>query len=1040
MTGSMNMNFEGSWTRSLVCSCNDNSHCVQSNYRSAKRERTIGNCTVNPDGRCYAARVINLDALGRYLRSQVKMFPERSFNSPQSININPGNLDRFIRLVYGCFDSHDKTTLACNSYLTKHAVPQAIECCNSSNMCNVHLFPKFIHHETDSDAVKTALEHFGKTGLWREEAVANGNIRLRPYMNIGPDMLIGGSAVGNLPHNKVRLNTPWKNQASSEDRMQYLFQIVLISTFSLVFIVLSLVFATVCCVYKHRRQKTKLRLSSTESSSIRKLPEIETVCDSKSLHGFSNRDLKSLHSTSVKFEKLCKTKDGSSPHTLLTDMTHNFGSDTIINRASENVLSQNGLLHLIPQTVGRQITLENLLGTGRFSDVWSGTWKGEQVVAKVFRPNNRITCNIWHRTVLLHRSVLLRHQRIHGLMAVDWLNYPTEMHLSVLKRRFSESLLTVSSPCALLVGEACIYGTLKDFLSNGDWNLTNFSVDNDNLESRDVTSSQNCWLSAANNTGGIRLRILLEITNSLVQGLCFLHSEFAGTRGKPALAHRDLKPSNIYVRSDWSCCIGDIGLSVRLPPCPFPFPIDKLHKVYHYYTEYITKYLHLNNDLNEIPTLEQTDIFSFESQSVDTIKTTYSKATANRDPLHEPCSQTSGLLNKWSFDKLELLEWWPIGGIQIGTPRYMAPELLSKSINPFCFESYQKSDIYALALILWEVVNWALPKSIWSGQDLSEINSIPINCSLSRRRSSIDSMSLTYSDSSFISQDSKYSPVYQSEWINLMKYTMNDINDCNNTKLNCNSNSKLYQTTSFCNYTSDPLVRSNTKDTSQCIVNDISLDDQLKNKEPDLATMHYLVCKQQLRPRLPTSFPINITKETNMMIDDYSHQNIELFYEILTKNVLQLHNNTTTNNNHIHNNNTVDLFRVNNKLTSAISREYSSSGASSLQSHHTDFNYDSKESLPDPNQLKLITLQYLIARHFAVLLPECWTTEPDSRLSALRIKKRLQSIYEFINNFMHKSTTFTNSTGNIINENSNHHHKTNHLICINDVSTLVNRT
>ncbi|CAI2726430.1 unnamed protein product [Schistosoma spindalis] len=1025
MTGSTDIKSEGSWTRDLVCACNDNSHCVKPNYRSNKKRRNIGNCTAYSDGRCYAARVINLEALGRYLRSQAVSSAGSQIHSPSSVNINPGNLNKFIRLVYGCFDSHDKTTLSCNSHLTKHAVPQAIECCNSSNMCNAHLFPRFIHHKTDLDAVKTALEHFEKTGLWREESNANGNIRLRPYMNVGPDMLIGGSALGNLPHNKVRMHKLWKDRISSEDRMQNLFQIVLIATFSLVFVVLSLVFTTVCCAYKRRKQKTKLRLSTMniEGSSIIKLPEVETVCDSKSLHRFAHRDLKSRHSTSAKFEKLYKTKDGSSPHTLLTDLTHNFGSGTVTNQASDNLLSQNKFLHLIPQTVGRQITLENLLGTGRFSDVWSGTWKGEKVVAKIFRPNNRITCNIWHRTVLLHRSVLLRHQRVHGLMAVDWLNYPMEMHLTILKRYFSEPPLTVSSPCALLVGEACAYGTLKDFLSNGDWNVDfpSYLADNADLENCDIISNQNCHFSAANNAGGIRLRILLEITNSLVQGLCFLHSEFAGTRGKPALAHRDLKPSNIYVRSDWSCCIGDIGLSVRLPPCPFPFSVDQLHKLYHYYTDYTTKYLHLNNCSNEnLTPSEQADIFPFKSQSLDTTKINFLK-------------ETSGLLDKWNFDKLELLEWWPIGGIQIGTPRYMAPELLSKSINPFCFESYQKSDIYALALILWEVVNWALPKSIWPGQDFSDVNSIPNDCSLSRRRSSVDSMSLTYSDSSFVSksQENKYSPVYQNEWINFTKCSLNNINGYN-MKSNCNSNSKLCQATSLCNYTLGSLAKSkciNAIDASQCIVNEISLDEQLKNKEPDLGTMYYLVCKQQLRPRIPTSFPINITNEIKI-IDDYSHQNIQSFCEILTKNIVQSHNNV--------NNNTVDIFHVNNKLTSAICREYSSSGASSLQSHHTDLISNSKEPPPDPNKLRILTLQYLIAGHFAMLLPECWTTEPDSRLSALRIKKRLQSIYELVSKFINKSAEFTNITGNIMNENSNYS-KAN-LICTNDVSTLVNRT
>ncbi|TNN12579.1 Bone morphogenetic protein receptor type-1A isoform 1 [Schistosoma japonicum] len=1016
-------------SRGLVCSCNDNSHCATPHYRENKKHRNMGNCTVYSDGRCYAARVINLDALERYLRSQVKTSAGSFVNASKSLNTFSANLNKFIRLVYGCFNSHDKTTLSCNSYLTKHAVPQAIECCNSSNMCNLHLFPKFIHHETDSDAVRTAINHYERTSLWRKETVTNENIRLKPYMNVGPDMLIGGSAVGNLPHNKLRMHALWKDQVNSDSRMQYLFQVVLISTFSLVFIVLSVVFATVCCVYKRRKQKTKLRLSTTNigSSSILKLPELSTVCDSKSLKIISNRELKFMHSTSVKFEKLCKTKDGSSPHTLLTDLTHNFDSETIVNRGSENLLSRGELLHLIPQTIGRQITLENLLGTGRFSDVWSGTWKGERVVAKLFRPDSRITCSIWRRTVLLHRSVLLRHQRVHGLMGVDWLNYPTEAHLSTLKQCFKEISLTVSSPCALLVGEACVYGTLKDFLSNGDWivDFPNYSGDNMYLTNCDVTSYQKCPFSTLNSPDGIRLRILLQITNSLVQGLCFLHSEFAGTRGKPALAHRDLKPSNIYVRSDWSCCIGDIGLSVRLPSCPFPLPADQLHKLYQYYEDCTAKYLHLDNRSIGVATFEQVSVSPFDCRSLYTSQTKRLEPIGHKSQLNESCNQITGLLDKWNFDKLELLEWWPVGGIQIGTPRYMAPELLSKSINPFCFESYQKSDIYALALILWEVVNWALPESIWPGQTVSD-------CLFSRRRSSSDSMSLSYSDSSFVSkvQDNKYCPVYQNEWLHLIKCTMNN-GESNYTK--SYSNSQPCQFTS-CNHASEHSIKSKcmpTMDISQRLMNELSLDDQLKNKEPDLGTIYYLVCKQQLRPRIPTSFPMNITNETKIK-DDYSHQNIQSFCEILTKNLIQLHNNTT-----IYDNNT-DIYRV-NKLTSAICREYSSSGASSLQSNHTDLNFNDKES-SNPNQLRFVKLQYLVACHFAMILPECWVAEPDSRLSALRIKKRLQRIYDLINDLMNKSSSeFTSSlTDKKLNEISNCS-ETN-VLCTNGMSTLVNRT
>ncbi|XP_063833931.1 uncharacterized protein LOC135083095 [Ostrinia nubilalis] len=44
-----------------------------------------------------------------------------------------------------------------------------------------------------------------------------------------------------------------------------------------------------------------------------------------------------------------------------------------------------------------------------------------------------------------------------------------------------------------------------------------------------------------------------------------------------------------------------------------------------------------------------------------------------------------------------------------GTKRYMSPELLEQSINLECFESFLKCDIYAFALVLWEVCRRVRP-------------------------------------------------------------------------------------------------------------------------------------------------------------------------------------------------------------------------------------------------------------------------------------------------------------------------------------------
>ena len=40
---------------------------------------------------------------------------------------------------------------------------------------------------------------------------------------------------------------------------------------------------------------------------------------------------------------------------------------------------------------------------------------------------------------------------------------------------------------------------------------------------------------------------------------------------------------------------------------------------------------------------------------------------------------------------------------RVGTRRYMAPEILSNTINTNCFESFKAADIYCLGLVFWEV-------------------------------------------------------------------------------------------------------------------------------------------------------------------------------------------------------------------------------------------------------------------------------------------------------------------------------------------------
>ena len=55
----------------------------------------------------------------------------------------------------------------------------------------------------------------------------------------------------------------------------------------------------------------------------------------------------------------------------------------------------------------------------------------------------------------------------------------------------------------------------------------------------------------------------VKMAYSIASGLCHLHTEIFGTKGKPAIAHRDMKSKNILVKKNGECCIADFGLAVK---------------------------------------------------------------------------------------------------------------------------------------------------------------------------------------------------------------------------------------------------------------------------------------------------------------------------------------------------------------------------------------------------------------------------------------------------------------------------------------------
>ncbi|OXB55426.1 hypothetical protein ASZ78_014554 [Callipepla squamata] len=169
--------------------------------------------------------------------------------------------------------------------------------------------------------------------------------------------------------------------------------------------------------------------------------------------------------------------------------------------------SGSGLPLLVQRTIARTIVLQEIVGKGRFGEVWRGKWCGEDVAVKIFSSRDERS---WFREAEIYQTVMLRHENILGFIAADNKDNGTWTQL-------------------WLVSEYHEQGSLFDYLNRGT-----------------VTAE-----------GMVRLAL------SIASGLAHLHMEIVGTQGKPAIAHRDLKSKNILVKRNESCAIADLGLAVK---------------------------------------------------------------------------------------------------------------------------------------------------------------------------------------------------------------------------------------------------------------------------------------------------------------------------------------------------------------------------------------------------------------------------------------------------------------------------------------------
>nr|KAG5714922.1 hypothetical protein BaRGS_000410 [Batillaria attramentaria] len=168
--------------------------------------------------------------------------------------------------------------------------------------------------------------------------------------------------------------------------------------------------------------------------------------------------------------------------------------------------SGSGLPQLVQRTVAKQVCLVECIGKGRYGEVWRGRYHDEDVAVKIFSSRDEAS---WSRETEIYNMCLLRHENILGYYGSDM----TSRH---------------SCTQLWLITHYHPHGSLYDFLQKN-------TLDYEQM---------------------------LCLAHSAAAGLSHLHTEIIGNRGKPAIAHRDVKSKNILVKSNLTCCIGDLGLAV----------------------------------------------------------------------------------------------------------------------------------------------------------------------------------------------------------------------------------------------------------------------------------------------------------------------------------------------------------------------------------------------------------------------------------------------------------------------------------------------
>lgn len=162
--------------------------------------------------------------------------------------------------------------------------------------------------------------------------------------------------------------------------------------------------------------------------------------------------------------------------------------------------------------MARTIVLQEIIGKGRFGEVWRGRWRGGDVAVKIFSSREERS---WFREAEIYQTTMLRHENILGFIAADNKGAKMSQHDNNLQLRYLHSPFS-----SKLIIQLChIYFPCSD---NGTW--TQLWLVSDYHEHGSLFDYLNRYSVTAEG--------MIKLALSAASGLAHLHMEILGTQGR----------------------------------------------------------------------------------------------------------------------------------------------------------------------------------------------------------------------------------------------------------------------------------------------------------------------------------------------------------------------------------------------------------------------------------------------------------------------------------------------------------------------------